>query len=89
MSDYVIEWSPPFRKEFKKLPAEIRMRFEEKLELLLQSRMTHPSLRLKKMRGTDDVWEASITMNYRFTFQKTAQGLFLRHIGTHDMLQTP
>lgn len=89
MNDFLIEWSEPFKKDFKKLSPDIQGLFEEKMDLLIKSRMAHPSLRLKKMKGTAAIWEGSITMNYRFTFQKTESGIFLRRIGNHDRLRTP
>lgn len=85
----VIEWSEPFKRDFKVLPTQIQGLFEDKLELLVNSHFKHPSLRVKKMQGTKDIWEGSVTMNYRFTFHKTQTGLFLRRIGTHNILKTP
>jgi len=36
------------------------------------------------------IWEMSITMNYRVTFEyKTANTILLRKVGTHDILRTP
>ncbi|MBF0492930.1 MAG: hypothetical protein HQM15_09130 [Deltaproteobacteria bacterium] len=85
----IIEWSSPFKKDFKKLPQKIQELFAEKMHLATDSRLTHPSLRIKKMQGHPYIWEASVTMNYRFTFHKTELGIFLRRIGTHDMLKNP
>ena len=84
-----IHWSEPFRRDFRKLPKEVQGAFEEKLRLAVSSNLTHPSLRIKKMQGHPFIWEGSVTMNYRFTFQKTEAGIFLRRIGTHDMLRNP
>ncbi len=84
-----IEWSEPFRRDFKRLPGKIQNLFEEKIRLAVSSRLNHPSLRIKKMQGHPSVWEGSVTMSYRFTFQKTATGIFLRRIGTHNMLRNP
>lgn len=81
--------SEPFRKDFRKLPKEVQNLFEEKMKLAVSSQLTHPSLRIKKIKGHPFIWEGSITMNYRFTFHKTATGLYLRRIGTHDMLRNP
>lgn len=85
----IIEWSEPFKRDFKVLPIQIQGLFENKLELLVHSNFKHPSLRVKKMEGTKNIWEGSVTMNYRFTFHKTQTGLFLRRIGTHNILKTP
>lgn len=81
-----IEWSTPFKRDFKALPKSIQDLFESKLELAIDSNLSHPSLRIKKMKGHPFIWEGSITMNYRFTFHRTENGFFLRRIGTHDIL---
>lgn len=85
----LIERSNHFKKCFKRLPDEIQKIFLKKLKLLIQSRLTHPSLRIKKMQGTEGIWEASLTMNYRMTFELIEGGIFLRKIGTHDILNQP
>lgn len=85
----IIQRSNHFKKCFKKLPREIQELFSEKIRLLVSSKLTHPSLRIKKMNGTDQIWEGSITMNYRFTFELIEGGIFLRKIGTHNVLNNP
>ncbi len=74
-----------FRKNYNKLPKNIQKAFSRKLELLLKD-MAHPSLRIKRIQGTSDRWEGSVTMKYRFTFQVTGSTLIFRTIGTHDIL---
>jgi len=46
----------------------------------------HPSLRSKRVRGTNAIWESSVNMNVRFTWQRgPKKGLIImRNIGTHD-----
>lgn len=75
--------SEKFKKCFISLPSEIQNIAEKKMFLLAQN-LRHPSLRVKKMEGTDDIWEASITMNYRLTFKIEKDELQLRVIGKHD-----
>ncbi len=74
-----------FKKEYKSLPKEIQKTFGEKLSLLLNN-VSHPSLRVKRIQGTKDRWEGSITMNYRFTFEFSGNTILFRTIGTHDIL---
>ena len=62
------QFSKRFKKEFKKLPQNTQKSFIEKLSLFLQN-MLHPSLRVKRIQGTKDRWEGSVTMKYRFTFE--------------------
>ena len=79
------QFSKRFKKEFKKLPQNIQKSFYEKLSLLLQN-MLHPSLRVKRIQGTKNRWEGSVTMKYRFTFELIEDTIIFRAIGTHDIL---
>jgi len=74
-----------FRKNYNNLPGDIQKVFNRKLELLFQDR-SHPSLRVKRIQGTSDRWEGSVTMKYRFTFQLVGTTLIFRTIGIHDIL---
>ncbi|MFH1778392.1 MAG: hypothetical protein ABH952_12715 [Candidatus Omnitrophota bacterium] len=78
----------PFEKMFSRLPGDIRKLIYQKIELFLRD-PTHPSLRVKRIKGTDCLWEMSITMNSRLTFEVSPEELFLRKIGTHDVLNNP
>lgn len=75
-----------FKKQYKRLPNEIKETFDKKLQLFLED-MSHPSLRVKRIQGTKDRWEGSITMKYRFTFQITGGTVIFRTIGTHKILK--
>lgn len=81
--------SPRFDRAYKKLPGEVRERFKDKFQLLVSSNLTHPSLRVKRIKGTDGIWEASIDMAHRLTFEKIEGGIRLRVIGGHDVLGNP
>jgi len=78
-------FSKKFRKQYKTLPLEIQLAFEEKLNLFLAD-MLHPSVRVKKIQGTHDRWEGSVTMKYHFTFHFEADTVVFRSIGTHAIL---
>ncbi len=80
------EFSSRFRKDYRALPKDIRETFDTKLSLFL-SNPRHPSLRVKRLVGTVDRWEGSVTMNYRFTFQFAEGQVLFRRIGTHDILR--
>lgn len=73
-----------FERCYKKLPKEIQKKADFKLRLLAKLPQQHPSLRIKRIQGTRDIWEASVTMNYRLTFQISKEALILRRIGKHD-----
>ena len=81
------QFSKKFRKEYRKLPVNIQKAFNDKL-VLLHSNLLHPSLRIKRIQGTTDKWEGSVTMKYRFTFEMYNQTIVFRTIGTHDILKT-
>ena len=79
------QFSHKFKREYKRLPAEIRVRFDEKLILFLNN-MSHSSLRVKRLQGTRNRWEGSVTESYRFTFEFHNDMVLFRAIGTHDIL---
>ena len=80
------QFSKRFKKEYNNLPKEIQKVFDEKLSLFLKQ-TSHPSLRVKRIQGTKNRWEGSITMKYRFTFEFLENGVLFRAIGTHDILK--
>lgn len=79
------QFSRRFRREYLSLPKEVQQAFDEKLKLFLQD-TSHPSLRAKRIQGTKDRWEGSVTKKYRFTFQFSDKTILFRAIGTHDIL---
>ncbi len=80
------QFSKRFKKEYKNLPLKIQKAFDKKLEVFLKD-MSHPSLRVKRIQGTNDRWEGSITTKYRFTFEFIQDLVLFRTIGTHDILK--
>ena len=67
---------------------EITDLFERKLEFFLTN-IFHPSFRTKKIKGLKKIiiWEASLTMDYRFTFQIGEDDtIIFRNIGKHSIL---
>jgi len=81
-----IFYSQSFQKDFQNLPKEIQKIAEKKLKLFVNN-FRHPPLRLKKIKGTKNIWEGSITRSYRFTFNRENDFCILRRIGTHDILK--
>ena len=73
-------------RDFQRLPPEVQERTEKAISRLVQN-PAYPSLRVKKMQGLADVWEASVTMSYRMTFQRAGDTFILRRVGTHDVLK--
>jgi mRNA interferase RelE/StbE len=79
------QFTSRFKKGYSNLPKEIQKTFDLKLQLFLKD-ISHPSLRVKRIQGTTDRWEGSITMKYRFTFQFSDSTVIFRAIGTHDII---
>ena len=80
------QFSKRFKKEYNRLPKKIQKAFNEKLTLFLKE-IPHPSLRVKRIQGTKNRWEGSVTMKYRFTFEFLKDEVLFRTIGTHDILK--
>lgn len=79
------QFTKKFKKEYQILPGEIQNNFDKKLSFLLED-IFHPSLRTKRIQGTKNRWEGSITMKCRFTFELHGNKAIFRAIGTHDIL---
>jgi mRNA interferase RelE/StbE len=61
----------------------VKRALKKKIKLLLEN-PRHPSLRVKKIKGQNDIFEASITMKIRITWQYYHDGILLRNLGEHD-----
>jgi len=77
-----------FERLFKRLPGKIQDQTYEKLALYLEN-PSHPSLRVKPVKGATGIWEMSISMSYRITFQVDGERVLLRRIGAQDILRQP
>lgn len=55
---------------------------------LIEDNPQHPSLRTKKIQGTDGIYEASINMAIRVTFHyEKPNTIYLRNVGEHRILK--
>lgn len=81
----IIRRTDAFLRDYRALPADIRERVEKQLRLLLED-YRHPSLRLKKLKGTDK-FEIRISKGYRLTLRLNKEYMELRRVGTHDILR--
>lgn len=75
-----------FLDDYRKLPAEVQKQADRKLQYLAEN-VGHPSLRVKRVRKYEEVYEGSINMDYRFLFLITGEGYLLLRIGRHDILE--
>ena len=78
----------PFDRDYAGLPEEIKERVDNQLALLLLN-PRHPSLRLKRIRGTADIWEVRVSRSYRLTLQLAGDTYLLRRVGSHDVIEGP
>lgn len=72
-----------FKKAYRSLPENAKIRVKEALRKLATS-IKHPSLQAKKIKGTKDIWEARVSLDYRLTFQMVKDYFILRNVGHHD-----
>lgn len=72
-----------FKKAWKELSEEDKELARKALKNLATD-MRYPALRLKKMKGAEQLWEARVSHSLRMTFQLQGDTIVLRNIGRHD-----
>jgi len=77
-----------FRKDYQKLAKDLQEKIDEKLAIFITN-SHHPSLRIKKLEGRENIREGRISKNYRFTFSILRDTFILRRIGVHNILKNP
>ncbi len=77
-------FTDPFQRDYQALPADVQRALSKALKFLL-SNPRHPSLRARKIPGTE-IWYARAGRAYRFTFQLEGDTVTLRRAGTHAIL---
>ena len=76
-----------FTKSYKKLSAQLRKQIDNKL-LLLAENPNHPSLRTKRIQGTQRLYESSVNMDIRLIWHYEGDKLIiLLDTGHHDILK--
>lgn len=75
-----------FLDDYRKLPTQVQKQADRKLGYLAEN-VGHRSLRVKRVRKYEKVYEGSINMDYRFLFVITSEGYLLLRIGRHDILE--
>ena len=75
-----------FKKCYKKLPREKKIKVVKQLSLLVKD-PSHPSLNVHRIKGTGNIWECYIDKSYRLTFEKSSDELILRVVGPHDIIE--
>lgn len=81
-----------FDKQFKQLNSKTLKQAQKAIELFM-SDPTHPSLRYKKIQGTDNFYEISVNMSIRIIIEVASEASdqikTLYIIGTHDDVFPP
>ena len=72
-----------FKRAYQALPEEAKLLVKQALrKLALNPR--YPSLHVKKIKGTKDIWEARVSLDYRITFHIITDYFIPRNVGHHD-----
>ena len=79
----ILERTSRFKRAAKRLTEQDRGRLATAL-LRYEENPSHPSLGVKRLQGTKDIWEGRASDSIRFTFEKIEGGILLRNVGPHD-----
>lgn len=84
---YQFTFTNRFQKHFKALTAQEKTQLMKKLELLAEN-PSHPSLRTKRIQGTDKLYECSVNMDIRIIwYYEDNTMIILVDVGHHDILK--
>ena len=79
-----IELTETFKKLYDSLPGPIQKKVKNALRLLAEN-PRHPSLRSKPIEGAPGIYEASVDIQYRMTYERLlGDVLRLRVVGKQD-----
>lgn len=84
---YKFTFTSRFKKHFSRLTAPEKKNLKHKLELLSENPY-HPSLRTKRIQGTNGLFECSVNMDIRIIwYYEGEQIIILLDVGHHDVLK--
>lgn len=72
-----------FKKAYKRLSMPVQNKVKKALRLLDEN-PHYPSLRVKRIQGTDKLYEGRIDLKYRFSFEFDGEDILLRNVDNHD-----
>lgn len=78
-----IQFSSAADKSYKDLPRHIKNKADRQFKRILLD-FKYPSLRVKKMKGYQGIFEARIDRNYRFAFSLHGVIIYIHTLGLHD-----
>ncbi|MFH1857258.1 MAG: hypothetical protein ABH836_08585 [Candidatus Omnitrophota bacterium] len=77
---------PRFKRDYKKLSVSVQEKVKKAL-FLMEKDFMYPSLQVKKIKGTKDIWEARVSKSIRLTFNFEEDVVIFRTVGEHDILK--
>lgn len=82
-----IQYTPKFKKQYKKLPLELQRQFDERLKLFVTD-PTNPMLRVHPLKGSyRGYWSLNISGDLRAIYLKKGDEIIIfALIGTHSQL---
>ena len=78
-----LDYTPRFKKNFRKFPKEIRNKFYKQVGFLSQD-LRHPSLHSKKHDESMDIWQGRVDKSVRFYFLIEKDFYIFLDIRHHD-----
>jgi addiction module RelE/StbE family toxin len=83
----IIQYTPRFKKQYKKLSVKLQNQFDERLQLFFED-PTNPMLRTHPLKGTySGYWSINISGDLRAIYlQKGDELIIFALIGTHSQL---
>lgn len=72
-----------FKRSYRNLEPAERELVRKALKQLAADR-TYPGLRVKRVQGTDGIWEMRAGRDIRITFEISEDAYTLRNVGHHD-----
>ena len=83
---YRISYTRRFEKHFRNLTQNEKKQIKAKVELLSEDPL-HPSLRTKRIKGTDGWFECSVNMDIRIIwYYEGGRLIILLDVGHHSIL---
>ena len=78
-----ILFTEQYELAYEKL-TNVEKRSVRKALALLADNPRHPGLRVKKMEGGRNIWEARPSRRLRVTFEMAGETIIMRNVGEHD-----
>jgi mRNA-degrading endonuclease RelE of RelBE toxin-antitoxin system len=72
-----------FRRAYAALPADDQKLVQKALCAMAED-LRHPGLHVKRIQGTQRIWEARASRSVRMTFETEGDAVILRTVGRHD-----